>query len=119
MKTISKILVIALVAVSVNVNANVKGDDKSTTSSSTSVATLTISGQVVDKETGEALAGVAVKIDNSTTYTDFEGNFSATVMGCQTVSINANLISYNPQEVKVDATTCNGTIKVELNPVKD
>ena len=119
MKTISKILVIALVAVSVNVNANVKGNDKSTTSSSTSVATLTISGQVVDKKTGEALAGVAVKIDNTTTYTDFEGNFSTTVLECKTVSINANLISYNPQEIKVDATTCNGTIKVELNPVKD
>ncbi len=119
MKTISKILVIALVAVTVNVNANVKGDDKSTSNNSTTVATLTIRGQVVDKETGEALAGVALKIDNATIYSDFEGNFSTTVLGCKTVSINANLISYNPQELKVDATTCNGTIKVELNPVKD
>ncbi len=53
MKTISKILVIALVAVSVNVNASVKGDDKNNSSSSTSAAALTISGQVVDKETGD------------------------------------------------------------------
>ncbi|BDX39505.1 hypothetical protein CYCD_28600 [Tenuifilaceae bacterium CYCD] len=119
MKTISKILVIALVAVSVNVNANVKGDDKSASNNSTAVATLTISGQVVDRETGEALAGVALKIDDVTIYTDFEGNFSTTVLGCKTVSINANLISYNPQEVKVDATSCDGKIKVELNPVKD
>lgn len=119
MKTIGKILAAALVTLSVNASANVKGDDKSTSSNSASAAALTINGQVVDKETGEALAGVTVRIGNTTTYTDFEGNFSTTVMGCQTVSINANLISYNPQEVKVDAATRNGTIKVELKPVKD
>lgn len=118
MKTISKILVIALVALSVNVNANVKGDDKNTSNNSTSAAALTINGQVVDKETGEALVGVAVKIDNTTTYTDFEGNFSATVIGTKSVSINANLISYNPQEVKVDLN-CANSVKLELKPVKD
>ena len=64
MKTISKILVIALVAVSVNVNANVKGDDKNTSNNSTSVAALTISGQVVDKETGEPLIGANVTVKN-------------------------------------------------------
>ncbi len=118
MKTISKILVIALVTVSINVNANVKGDDKGTAVNTTSAVALTINGQVVDKETGEALVGVAVKVDNTTTYTDFEGNFSATVIGSKTVSINANLISYNPQEVKVDLN-CANNLKLELKPVKD
>ncbi|MGE0077912.1 MAG: carboxypeptidase-like regulatory domain-containing protein [Bacteroidales bacterium] len=117
MKTIGKIFIAALVAISINAQANVDGDIKNDVNSANS-ATLTINGQVVDKVTGESLAGVAVKVNNTTTYTDFDGNFSATILNEKTVSINANLISYNPQEVKVDTNTSQN-IKVELNPVKN
>ena len=118
MKTISKILVVALALVSISVNANAEGEIISTVNSVSAATSLTVTGQVVDKLTGEALVGVAVKIENVTIYTDFDGNFSATIGNANTVLINVNLISYCPQEFKVERNNLS-RVKLELNPIKE
>lgn len=118
MKTIGKLLVLIFAVVAINANANNEGNNNPT-KSSTSATMLTIKGQVVDKQTGEALAGVAVKIDSETiAYTDFEGNFSAVVKNSATISLDAKLISYTPESIKVN-TTETSNIKLELNPIED
>ncbi len=117
MKAITKILIALLVAISINAQADNGKEVKGDANSVAPVLSVTITGQVVDMITGEALVGVAVKIDNETLYTDFDGNFSATVDNQKTFSIVANLISYNPQELVFD-TNSSKNIKVELNPLK-
>lgn len=118
MKTIGKILLLFLVITTTNAMANYDENEKTTNNSSSSI-TLSISGQVVDKITGEALTGVAVKIDSETiAYTDFEGNFSITVKNKESISINANLISYSPESIEINPSKSN-KIKLELKPIED
>ncbi|MCB8964065.1 MAG: carboxypeptidase-like regulatory domain-containing protein [Bacteroidales bacterium] len=118
MKTIGKLLVLFLAVVAINANANNDGNNNPTNSSN-SASMRTIKGQVVDKQTGEALAGVAVKIDSETiAYTDFEGNFSAVVKNSTTINLNAKLISYTPENIQVSSTETSN-IKLELNPIED
>ena len=79
---------------------------------------VSVSGQVVDNETGEALAGVLVKIEESgsTLYTDFEGGFEITDIYPGRYSINASFISYQARSIDLDV---NGEekelIKITLN----
>ena len=87
------------------------------------VKSITINGKVTDKHTGEALAGVAVKTDGSTTcYSDFDGNFSIQVNPEKLENLSAELISYSTSVVKVDINkTINPTlkIKIELEPIAE
>ena len=114
----AKIILGVLVAMALNANAIIEGENTSTNATTTSSAVLKVRGQVVDKITGEALVGVAVKIADKTTYTDFDGYFSTTVANQNTLSINANLISYGQTEVSIDSS-CSESVKLELNPIKD
>jgi hypothetical protein len=56
----------------------------------------TIQGTVMDINTGEALVGVSVELENSGTkyYTDFEGNFEISDLDPGTYTIIASYISY-------------------------
>jgi len=54
-----------------------------------------ISGQVVDKLTGEGLSGVKISFSDGTEmYTDLNGNFEVTVSGNNNYQIQTNYISY-------------------------
>lgn len=117
MKTISKILIALLVAISINAQANNGNDVKADANTNTSSQTINITGQVVDMITGEALVGVAVKVNDETIYTDFDGNFQTTITNQKALHIVANLISYNTQELVIEPNSSKG-IKVELNPLK-
>ncbi len=57
---------------------------------------ITIKGKVVDKSTGEGLAGVTVNIDgtNVTVYTDFEGNFEIPAIEAGNYKFIMKYISY-------------------------
>lgn len=83
-----------------------------------SASLMSVSGQVVDYETGEALAGVLVKIEESGSalYTDFEGKFEITDLYPGRYSINASYISYQVRSMDLDV---NGEekelIKITLN----
>lgn len=81
----------------------------------TPVLTTNVSGTVVDKNTGEALAGVKVVLDeiNETAYTNFEGNFEFKNVKIGSYTINAELISYKDKSVKVDLDKSND-LKIEV-----
>ena len=64
----------------------------------------TIKGKVVDKETGEALTGVAIKLEgkSSVCFTDFEGNFVIQDVEPGTHELSATMVSYKNETVKVN-----------------
>ena len=66
-------------------------------------AAATISGQVVDKLTGEPLAGACVTAGSRAVYTDFDGNFSIEQAAGNT--LNVSLISYEAQQVQANGST--------------
>ncbi len=70
---------------------------KSSDSSEAPVKTVTLTGCVIDFDSGEALAGVEIKIDdtNIRTYTDFDGNFEFTGVKPGKHNLVASYISYN------------------------
>lgn len=114
MKKILSILMVSIVAL--NVIAANEDDKKESTKTVTSSMVSTIKGKVVDKLTGESLAGVTVKVDESTVvYTDFEGNFTIN-LNQPKAKICVSLISYAPAEVEVNRNS--KELKIELNTVE-
>ena len=69
-----------------------------------SVATFSISGQVLDHDSGESLAGVRVKVDGAeaSSYTDFEGNFLIQGLMPASYIVSLTLISYEEAKLTVD-----------------
>jgi hypothetical protein len=82
-----------------------------------SMKTVSLSGQVLDHVTGEALAGVKVVIDGSdeSSYTDFDGNFSFTNLLPGSYQLSASYISYQKSDVEVSLEE---TEKVEVKLVQ-
>ncbi len=79
---------------------------------------ISVTGQIVDKNTGEALAGVLLKIEESgsTLYTDFEGGFELTDIYPGKYNIKVSFISYRPEKVELDLNGDNfDLIKIYLN----
>lgn len=95
MKNICKVFFLSLL-LAVSVSASAENTDKRVNIDATSAATCSISGQVVDQITGEALAGVAVKVSGTkkVTYTDFDGRFAFVGLGQGEYSLESSLISY-------------------------
>ncbi|PLX06685.1 MAG: hypothetical protein C0598_13530 [Marinilabiliales bacterium] len=79
------------------------------------VLTTNVSGTVIDKNTGEALAGVKVILSelNETAYTDFDGNFEFKNVRTGEYTINTELISYEKKSVKVDLSA-KSDLKIEV-----
>jgi hypothetical protein len=75
-----------------------------------------VSGKVIDKNTGESLAGavVLVKGTNIKTYTDLEGNFTITDLTPGTYDIEVSFISYQNFEVADVTTTADQSTSVEI-----
>lgn len=60
-----------------------------------------ISGKVLDKVSGEEIAGAVIKIEGETYYSDLNGNFSALIpMNTQKAIVNST--SYNDSEIQLD-----------------
>ena len=99
MKKMKIYLFAALFMVSLTTMAANDGKDKK--NSSAPVATATITGQVLDHESGEPLTGVLVKINGTDlkTYTDFDGHFSFEKIQPGSYMIVTKFISY---QVHVD-----------------
>ncbi len=83
---------------------------------SSSAAAVKISGKVIDVKTGEALAGVMVKIEdmNLTSYTDLDGNFEIQGLIPGKYDITTSLISYEPLKMNVEVTNSLSKLKVSL-----
>jgi len=77
--------------------------------------TKTISGQVIDKVTGEVLAGVKIQLDKSdnVVYTDFDGNFEIKNIVPGDHKIKSTLISYSDTSIIVDCMSTN-TVEIAL-----
>lgn len=71
-----------------------------------------ISGKVIDKSSGEEIAGAAIKIGDQVIYSDLNGNFSANVQVTKTeaaisfisyleAKVNINPFSYTPLVIEL------------------
>ncbi len=60
-----------------------------------------ISGKVIDKTSGEEIAGAELKIADKTIYTDLNGNFLTTISSTAT-SATVSSISYNQATIAID-----------------
>ena len=93
------IAVLSIVAISFAGNikdVNTDKKDKKESSQTNSTVHSSISGQIIDEITGEALAGVKVSLVGTTqeVYTDFDGNFTFTSVGTGKNIIKTDYISY-------------------------
>ncbi|MBN2349864.1 MAG: carboxypeptidase-like regulatory domain-containing protein [Bacteroidales bacterium] len=85
-------------------------------------ATTSLSGQVVDKISGEYLAGVAIKLEGTekVTYTDFDGNFEFSGIKPGVYQVETTMISYKKATSKVVVETVSpGTIEVQMETVTE
>ncbi len=79
------------------------------------VATTSISGVVIDKETGESLAGVKIELEDKVVYSDLDGNFEINNIVPGNYKINTSLISYNSESVEVDCKLKNKDLEIALD----
>ncbi len=92
---------------------------KSSEPSGTSPAqTITLTGKVIDFNSGEALTGVEVKIEGTDikAYTDFDGNFKIEDVIPGKYNIIASYISYNKSFIEnfnADKKDCRVDIKLQ------
>lgn len=116
LKTMKKLSLVILIvfsfAMSFANNGNVE--------SRSSVADKQIQGKVIDKITGEALAGVAIKLQgsNSVTFTDFDGNFSIDGIASGTYDLNVMFVSYQTVTLKhINTDNSEVKLKIELEAI--
>lgn len=102
-KLISLIAIVSLLIGSVYADNNTA--DKN--NKNTATTTTSIKGIVLDKVTGEALAGVKVEIEelDQAVYTDLEGNFEFKNIVKDSYHIDAQMISYEKESAKVNLNT--------------
>jgi hypothetical protein len=89
--------------------------------SSDSFKAVTLSGSVVDFNSGEALTGVEVKIEgtNLVTYTDFDGNFEFDKVAPGNYNLIASFISYSNSLVEnFKAEEVENSIEIKLQNSK-
>ncbi len=71
-----------------------------------------ISGKVIDKISGEEIAGAEIKIDDKIIYSDLNGNFMTSIQIEKTEAM-VSFISYNVIKVNID-TYAFGEIVIQL-----
>lgn len=71
-----------------------------------------ISGKVIDKVSGEEIAGAEIKIDEKVIYTDLNGKFLANIYSVETLA-TISFVSYADLKVNIDPHSF-GEIVVEL-----
>ncbi|HZL11018.1 MAG TPA: carboxypeptidase-like regulatory domain-containing protein [Prolixibacteraceae bacterium] len=117
MKKVIFALLVAFVATSAFAE---KTDTKTETKSDAESAMISLSGNVIDQVSGEALVGVEVKVDGSDlkTYTDFDGHFVLDNMKSGDYKLVANYISYDKKEKTLQVNSKNNQVKIELQTSK-
>jgi len=74
--------------------------------------TKLVSGKVIDKISGEEIAGAEIKIDGTVVYSDLNGNFSVNMNVAKT-EVVVSFVSYNDTKVNIEPFSYN-TLVVEL-----
>ena len=105
------IAALSIVTISFAGNINETKRDKKETTKTSSTVNQSITGQIMDELTGEALAGVKVTLVGTAqeVYTDFDGNFTFSSVETGQNSIKTDYISYkatvhnnvNANEIKI------------------
>jgi hypothetical protein len=94
-----------------------EGDKEMAVAEMATLTTTSLSGVVLDNETGEALTGVAIRFEgsNETVYTDFDGNFIIGNVVPGNYNILSSYISYNDNKLKdVNVKGVNNVIRLVL-----
>ena len=86
----------------------------STNGNSSTISTRLVTGKVVDKSSGEVMAGVEIKIDDEVVYTDLNGNFIAEIKTNKT-EILVSYVSYTEAKITIDPLV-NNTVEIQLEP---
>ncbi len=75
-----------------------------------------LSGKVIDKQTGETLAGVKVQLKGTdkSCYTDMNGSFVLTVSAANTAEVVIDMVGYEPTTLKTQELSLGSDIA--LNP---
>lgn len=115
MKKVIFVVLIAFVALSAFAE---KTESKTETKTESTV--LSLSGNVIDEISGEALVGVEVKVDGSDikTYTDFDGHFVINNMKAGDCKLVASYTSYNKNEKLFNINAKTNQVKIELQASK-
>ena len=121
-----KTLIFAVLVLSASINiyaSNDKTDKKNEAKINNSTATVAmLSGTIIDRQTGEALTGVKVIIEetNQTAYTDLDGNFVFPAIKPGKYNIDVNYISYEGVSIKdVTVATPANSVKIGLKTVNE
>jgi len=90
------------------------------TDSKAEAAVLSLSGNVIDEVSGEALVGVEVKVEGSElkTYTDFDGHFVIDNLKSGECKLIASYTSYNKNEKTFQIKSKSNLVKIELQASK-
>jgi len=115
-KYVILVLVIALGSL-VSVASNSK--DGAGVAKEAPAAKVMMTGTVLDAETGEALVGAVIEIENTDTkaYTDLEGRFTIENMQQGEYSVKVNYISYKEALIsKLSLDTHANSVEIKLNP---
>ncbi|PKQ62359.1 hypothetical protein BZG01_17565 [Labilibaculum manganireducens] len=110
------LLVLGLESQAVNVVTPV-GDKEMEVAEMATMTTTSLTGVVLDNETGEALTGVAIRFEgsNETVYTDFDGNFKIANIVPGNYNILSSYISYSDNKLKdVNVNGVNNVIRLVL-----
>ncbi|MCK9411954.1 MAG: carboxypeptidase-like regulatory domain-containing protein [Prolixibacteraceae bacterium] len=86
-------------------------------SGSSAIPSVSITGKVIDLNSGEALAGVQVAIEGSIkkVHTDFDGNFKIENLQPGSYNVIASYISYNKSFVeKLEVGKSNQPLNIKL-----
>ena len=120
MKKILNILLLGILITGFNVYAigdKDKKDKEKKDITSTAPESIQIHGQVLDAITGEALVGVAVKLEGTqkVVYTDFEGKFRLNSIKPGNYKLYLELISYRKEIENIKMEFNNKqSIKIQL-----
>jgi len=90
------------------------------TDSKTEATVLSLSGNIIDEVSGEALVGVEVKVEGTDvkTYTDFDGHFVIDNLKSGECKLTASYTSYNKKEKTFQIKTKSNLVKIELQASK-
>jgi hypothetical protein len=113
-----KVIFALLVAIATTSAFAEKAETK--TDSKAEAAILSLSGNIIDEVSGEALVGVEVKVDGSDqkTYTDFDGHFVIDNLKAGNCKLVASYTSYNKTEKTFQMNSKNNQVKIELQASK-
>ena len=117
--TVMKKVIFALLVAFATTSAFAEKTDSKADSKSEAIV-LSLSGNVIDEVSGEALVGVEVKVDGSDqkAYTDFDGHFVIDNVKSGDCKLIASYTSYNKNEKTFTMNAKSNQVKIELQASK-